>query len=285
LFHDTALSILATAPLLWFLFAWGAAGLFWNPELERTRLWLTAFWFCSLIAILPGFYFREHYFLFLMPAAAMIIGCGISSLQRLSIRLVKSRPAGATLAWLLAALCIGHSVYNQRQFLFFMNPLEASRSTYGLNPFPESVEIARYLRERTSPEERIAVIGSEPQIYFYSGRRAATGYIYMYPMMENHTFAEKMQEEFIAEIEAASPRYLVVVRVFTSWLQRPDSHPRLFQWLEQTRINFTLIGLADIHPQGTRYSWAPNLTWPPQSPAWIAVLQRNDPGQSPGGAQ
>jgi len=46
------------------------------------------------------------------------------------------------------------------------------------NPFPESVEVGR-----------IALIGSEPQIYFYVGLIAATGCIYMYPLMENQPYA------------------------------------------------------------------------------------------------
>jgi hypothetical protein len=276
LFCDAALPILKTAPLLWVLFAWGAFGLFWNAELRRAKPWLAAFLIFSFTAILPGFYFREHYFLLIMPAAAMIIGSGIPSLQHLAARWITNGSTRAAIAWFVLILCIGHSVYVQRQFLFFITPHQASRSTYGLNPFPESIEIARFLQERTSPEERIAVIGSEPQIYFYARRQAVTGYIYMYPMMEKHSFAGKMQDEFIAEIEAASPRYLVYTRVFSSWLQRPDSAPQLFQWLDQTQTGYTLVGLADILPQGTRYSWAPNLRWPPQSPAWIAVLERND---------
>ena len=37
--------------------------------------------------------------------------------------------------------------------------------------------IARYIRERTAPGDRIAVIGSEPEIYFYAERNAATGHL------------------------------------------------------------------------------------------------------------
>lgn len=57
--------------------------------------------------------------------------------------------------------------------------------TYGLNPFPESLEIGRFIRENSAENDRIAVIGSEPQIYFYSDRRAATGHIYTYALMED----------------------------------------------------------------------------------------------------
>jgi hypothetical protein len=41
--------------------------------------------------------------------------------------------------------------------------------------------VASYLKEHTEPEDHLAILGSEPQIYFYSGRKSATGYIYTYP--------------------------------------------------------------------------------------------------------
>ena len=33
----------------------------------------------------------------------------------------------------------------------------------GENPFVEPVQIAQYIRERSLPDDRIAVLGSEPQ--------------------------------------------------------------------------------------------------------------------------
>ena len=46
-----------------------------------------------------------------------------------------------------------------------MTPVEVCRMMYGANPFPESYPIAEYLKEHTSAGDRIAVIGSEPQIF------------------------------------------------------------------------------------------------------------------------
>jgi len=65
--------------------------------------------------------------------------------------------------------------------LFSLRPAQVSRATYGRNPFPESVEIACYIRVRTKPDERVAVIGSEASIYSNTGRCSATEYTYTYP--------------------------------------------------------------------------------------------------------
>jgi hypothetical protein len=121
---------------------------------------------------------------------------------------------------------------------------------YGPNPFPESVEIARYIRDRTHPSDTIAVLGSEPQIYFYSGRHSATGHIYMYGLMEPHPFARQMQEELIREIEAASPAFIIMVSVPTSWLVRPHSPRLLFEWANVIVGRIVIWG-----PNFTAYLW------------------------------
>ena len=97
------------------------------------------------------------------------------------------------------------------------------------------------------------MIGSEPQIYFYSARRAATGYIYTYPLMEEHDFALRMQQEMIREIEAADPAALIFVNVWTSWLEGRRSHRLIFEWFDRYRERFALRALADIRTTGTRY--------------------------------
>ena len=113
----------------------------------------------------------------------------------------------------MAMLTLFVTVLVNQDYLLHSSPNEVLRSTYGINPFSEAVEIGRWLNENTEEDEQIAVIGSEPQIYFYAKRRSATGYIYTYPLMEDQPKARDMQREMAAEIEAAAPRYLVYVHL------------------------------------------------------------------------
>ena len=118
---------------------------------------------------------------------------------------------------------------------------------YGANPFPEAIRIAEYLKEHTNADDTIAVLGSEPEIYFYSHRHSATGYIYTYGLMEPQQHALPMQREMIQEIEAARPKYLVVVSMNISWLKRPDSENLIFDWFARyCPENFALEGAVTI---------------------------------------
>ncbi|OQY58527.1 MAG: hypothetical protein B6245_11415 [Desulfobacteraceae bacterium 4572_88] len=275
LFSDRALRIGGSAPLIWMLSGFGLIALFLNKQLRSKSFFIFIFAAFSFMAICPGFYFRPHYFVLLLPAAALLAGVGIrflaDALEKRHLHVARYR-----LPVLLLIICLLVSFFQQREFLFQMTPAQACRATYGRNPFPESLEISKAIRTLTKKEDRIAVIGSEPQIYFYSDRRSATGYIYMYAMMEHHDFAMQMQKEMIQEIESASPEILVMVNVRTSWLTRPDSHQLLFEWLRTYQTeHYTLVGLAEISKkEATVYHWIPNVKWPPKSPAWVAVMKR-----------
>src|SRR5262249_51675456 len=113
-------------------------------------------------------------------------------------------------------------------------------------PFPESIRIAEYLRDHSSPSDTIAILGSEPQIYFYSRRHSATGYIYTYALMEVQSYARRMQQEMISEIELARPRYLISVAIGTSWSRYSDSEQLIFTWAnEYLNHYYNLVGFVN----------------------------------------
>src|SRR5205814_7670624 len=102
---------------------------------------------------------------------------------------------------LVFCISLSQPIFAGRQFYFEVSTTEACRIAYGSNPFPESVRIAEYLRDHSSPNDTIAILGSEPQIYFYSRRHSATGYIYTYALMEVQRYARRTQDEMIIEME------------------------------------------------------------------------------------
>jgi hypothetical protein len=135
----------------------------------------------------------------------------------------------------------------ERSYLFSMGPRELSRAMYGTNPFVEAVAIGSYIKQRTDPSDQVAVLGSEPEIYFYADRRAATGYIYTYALMEPQRFASQMQTEMIKEVESAHPRYLVFVRIDHSWLVTPASDQHIVGWArDYVGRCYDLVGVADV---------------------------------------
>jgi 4-amino-4-deoxy-L-arabinose transferase-like glycosyltransferase len=273
-FINGAAPIFSSAPWLWTLIGLGLVALVRIGIRKDYGVFIILYTVFSALSVCPGFYFRSHYFVLLLPCASLLAGIAASTLADLLSGL-SSRRIGYGVAILLWVVCLGHAVYRQRDFLFHMTPFAVSRSTYSLNPFPESLEIADFIRRHTNSEDRIAILGSEPQIYFYAQRRSATGYIYMYPLMENHDFALRMQKDFINNVEAKKPKYVLFVNVPTSWLFRPDSHTEVLKWFGDYRQRaLRLVGVVELSDNRTLYHWAPNVQGPVASRFWVAIFER-----------
>jgi len=269
------IGIASSAVVLWLVGSVGLGALIWNRKARRHTLFVLGFLFFSFLAVCPGFYFRPHYFILLLPAVALLAGIGADSVQHLFER-SRSFIVSRVIPTLLAVLAIGHVLYQQWDFLFVMSPTAASRAAFDISPFPESLEIARFIKERSAPTDRIAVLGSEPQICFYSERNSATGYIYTYPLMEKHSYARQMQKEMISEIEAASPKFLIFVHIPTSWLMDSDSELLIFDWFEQYCQKYYInVGVIDIYPDHTVYRWNEEAVgYEPRSKHRILVFER-----------
>ena len=228
----------------WIIAGIGVSAVFWNQKAKSKWLFLWGFPLFSFLTVCPGFYFRRHYFITLLPAIAMLVGVAtIASIQWLSHR--KIAPIVQIIPVYIMIAVLISPVFKNGDFFFKDSPVEACRLMYGRNnPFPESIEIAEYIKTHTTKDDRVAVIGSEPQIYFYSNRKSATGYIYMYDLMESNNYASKMQLDMIKEIETSRPKYAVSVMYPTSWLQKPNSDMSILKWSNTYfKQNYILIGL------------------------------------------
>jgi len=237
------------SPLFWILALVGLSSPLWSraKKKKESLIALYAFVVLAFLATCPGLFFRRHYFILFLPAVALLSAVGISTLAQRAP--VADRDRRGVLVVLIGAAVLLQLVLGLPTY-FTRTPEEVCRSLYGGNPFPESVEVGRFIRDHSSASDTIAVLGSEPQIYFYARRRSATGYIYTYALMEAQPFAREMQEEMIEQIETAGPRFIVVVNVRASWLEKRDSEPRLRQWMPKyLQANYRKI---DSYPPGTQ---------------------------------
>jgi hypothetical protein len=229
------------------LMALAGLGLLWRPgQPTERRLFLTGISAAAAIALSLGLVFRGHYFILLLPALALLAGAAAKSLfDILSAR--NGRALGAILpAALLLAASI-HLAWTQRAPWFQLDSVRTCRWIYGLNPFPETREIGLFLREQAGPGDRVAVIGSEPQVYFYARRRSATGHIYMYPLTERHPMAARLAAEMIRQLASTPPEYLVLVFTDASWGGTPTLEMQFFRWVSEfSREHYQLIGVADL---------------------------------------
>ena len=260
--------------VIWLLIVFGMAAFLWDRKLRAHWPFVLGLLGFSFLGLSMGLYFRGHYFILVYPALALLAGAGVSSASN-CLRRTTSPKAAIAAPSILFVLAFANALYAERAVYFTESPHHACREIYGINPFPEAVGIADYIRAHSDPNARVAVLGSEPEIYFYSQRHSATGYIYTYPLVEEQPYASVMQSEFIGEVESAAPEFVVYVLIDRSWLKRPHSDDRIFQWADAyTRDRYSLVGIADGGNHDV-YVWKPDAqTYRPRRPEVVLLYQR-----------
>jgi 4-amino-4-deoxy-L-arabinose transferase-like glycosyltransferase len=199
--------VIRSAVMIWILTGIGLVTLFLKKNIRSQIPFIVGFLVFSFLATCPGLYFRPHYFVLLLPAIALLSGVGLFGIRE-AIGRQEVTFRKDLIAALLGLVIIFHSLFLQRDYLLAEDVNKVSRMTYGMNPFPESLKIAEFIKANSSSEDTIAILGSEPQIFFYADRRSATSYVYVYPLMEPQPYALQMQQEMIQQIESTKPKFL-----------------------------------------------------------------------------
>lgn len=268
--------VAATCWPVWIIAAFGLVPLIWDSRARQHWLFMVGLLLFSCVAVCPGLYFREHYFILFLPVVSLLAGLAVSSLAQ-KLYDDSHSPVLASLPVFVFLLAIAYSVYSQREFLFELDPVAACRRIYGRNPFPEAIVISDYLKQQAKPGSTVAVLGSEPEIYFYSRLHSATGYIYTYPLMERQQYALSMQQEMSREIENNRPQYLVFVKSRFSWMPRPDSQIFILNWFQRYAANYAAVGVVDGVGPKAKYVWGAEAeNYQPKSEVALVVLKQKN---------
>jgi Dolichyl-phosphate-mannose-protein mannosyltransferase len=233
-------------PLVWLL-ALAGLPVAWIAGYDlRQKLLVTVLGACSVASVLPGFNFREHYFVLLLPAVGVQAAIALAWLADRVPR-ARSRPVVRALPFAAVAAMGVFAIATGRAYYVDDSPDEVCRTMYAGNPFVEARQIGARIAGDTAAADTVAILGSEPEILVYAGRRSATGYLYVYPLVEPQPENARMQHEMMAEIETARPKYLVYCNVPTSWAASPGSPTDILQWFNRYGpAHYDIVGIVEV---------------------------------------
>jgi hypothetical protein len=234
------------APGLCLLGMLGAVCL-WHSSLHSQRKFLIFFTCFSFLAVCPGLYFRQHYYLVFLPAFSLLIGAVVKTasewMQKTRFKKLSYLPL------VLALMASGWSVWVLHYILFTDSPETVIKRVYNGNPFVESYEMGKLLKEKTPSNARIGILGSEPEICFYAHRRMATTAMYMYPLIERQSFAKQMRENMMRELEGHPPEFIVCVDFALSWVGSAEDALEIMDWFSRDIApKYDLIGAILVTP-------------------------------------
>lgn len=210
----------------------------WSRYARAHAGFVTSFFFFSWLAVCPGFYFRQHYFILVLPAAAMCTGIGVEAARQFLLKRLNPQPRRfalliASLPMFYFAVVFIVSVRSQYQEFFRLDPLALSRKMHPNQPYAEAVLASAYIKAHSSPQDQVGLMGSEPEICFDTRLHCATSYIYMYPLLEQQKFAPQMRSDMMQQMEHSHPRFLVYVDAELSWwgqMHGPRENIDFFDW-------------------------------------------------------
>jgi hypothetical protein len=202
--------------VIWEIVAVGLAAPFWSRYARTHGGFVTSFVLFSCLAVCPGLYFRQHYFILLLPAAALCAGIAVDAAVQ-SLRGKQLTALIVCLPVLYFAAVFVISVRAQYETFFRLDPASLGRRSFAQDPFGEAVAVGSYIKAHSSEQDTIGLFGSEPEICFYSARHCASSFLYTYPLIEKQKFARQMQDDMMRQIHDARPRFLVYADVARSW--------------------------------------------------------------------
>ena len=202
--------------VIWEIVAVGLAAPVWSRFGRAHGGFVASFFLFSVLAVCPGLYFRPHYFVLVLPAAALCAGIAVSAVRQSLLE----RRFGRLVLW-LPVLCFAVlfviSVRGQYKTYFRLDPVALNRKIFDRDPFLEAVEVGGYIKAHSEEQDTIGMFGSEPEICFYAGRHCASSFLYTYPLLEKQKYAEQMRSDMLQQVQEARPRFLVYADVARSW--------------------------------------------------------------------
>lgn len=166
----------------------------------------------SVLAIAVAGRFYQHYYVMLLPGAALLVPAGIDWFRSNW----NWKPA-RVIAMAVLPVLAGVSLVINGQIYAQPSPEERHVQKFSNHPMREweveSVKLAAWLREHTSQDDLIYNLGFQSEVYFYADRKPGSRFLFDNPF----AISNKFEEEAIRELAANRPVY-----IFDSAVHEPD---------------------------------------------------------------
>jgi len=276
-FFSSFLPLWRYTMLIWIIAGIGFIALFFVPYYKQSWILVLGLIVGSIVASSVGFYFRPHYFVLVLPSIALLFGVGIRFVYNIfstaSSHLIRYFPPTFVVIMTFLSTLIAHW-----DILYQFTPEKVTRIIYGSCPFPYSSIIAEIIKEKTLKGDRVAIIGNEPQLLFYSQRRSATSFIYTFSLIEEERFAEQFRLEMIHQVESVAPKLFIYTRTMLDYYEKSQGQKELDKWfLDYTKLYYNPIARFEYFCGDTLLvTDTTQMQKMPTHTFWISIYKRRE---------
>jgi 4-amino-4-deoxy-L-arabinose transferase-like glycosyltransferase len=238
--HGMLFFCAVAAPLV----AGAIAGLviIWRRRASATDYVLILWAVASAIGVASGGRFFPHYFLQLMPSAAMLTGIVVYDRFVNGRQHVLSRPA-----WAISLFLIVVSVGTTSVLYLAPRPAEDTfaNSVYYQKEWENySQELGDYIKLRSNPDDPIFNYGRESQVYFYADRPPAISYFNDWPVQ----YDKEVLPQIVADLKETRPVYIIdslQAPLFEDW--QASHPPELTQFISENYEYAGRVYFAEVY--------------------------------------
>ncbi len=271
-------SITAEYKFFWYHALFALAAFFLKNITWRQKFFALTLIFFSGITIVPGYYFYGHYWIQILPGLSILAGMTFFVMNdTLKNRFnLKSKSIPYVYLGLFLVFSLSH-LNKMKDYYFNPNYERILRTVYGNNPFPEAMGIANWINANTKPEDGMVVMGSEPELYFYTKKKCPSRHAYFAAIVDNVPEHKQWQREFVSDVEKAKPKYFIFFNHQISLFVQPNTDQYVFEWYNKyITENYNLIGLVDmVDGYTSTYVWREQLNnYKPQAQNRVYIYER-----------
>ena len=195
--------------------AFGILGCIVAVVKRRKWAWLIILWLAtSLASVYPQKVMTlYHWTLSLVPLA---IGTGAMVWE------LRSRKWSVVAASLLVLANIGVRVYEDQWLVSekYLTGQQTKARFYESQAIQDEIEVAEYIRDRTTPDDLIWVWGNHSIMYYWADRRSPTRFIFNSPLMAvigPNGFQPRWKQEVLDALYDRPPTYIVITWYDRTW--------------------------------------------------------------------
>lgn len=226
---------------------------------KKDKFLLFCFLIFSFLTITPGLFFRGHYFIPFIPFFVIFSGIPIFYLEQRF-----QNPKIIKILFFIILLINFYGVNKNKNYYLKKDLVETYRFNYLGAPFIEAIQISEFIQKESKPNDKIAIIGSEPEIFFYTKLKSLTGFIYLYPLMEKHIYSYKLLNDMLEGIQIKKPKFIILVHAEMNHLAS-ISYKENSDLLKQkvfeieSNPNYEKIGIVQIMRSNSEYYFKEDL--------------------------
>lgn len=184
-------------------FVWipASVGLVWGKGSPESR-WLLVFWFIAdLAGATVGGKHLPHYFLQVLPSLTLLAGSGWLTLKDRHWLIPRGLGRISLITMITATLLVLLIRQTASALTWISFRLDGNLAT--------AERAARFVANDTAKDETIYVWGTETVVYLLSGRRSASRYAYLYPLLTTGYSSPHKVNELLQDLKEQAPRYIL----------------------------------------------------------------------------